>query len=389
MVKEAAVPRRSRRVVLITASVLVAGALFAGGWAAALVFRSPAQIDAAAQPPDPSLITATVVRGQLADVINAQGTVANVDEISTAVPTPDGGGSVTLSPVTPGQQASAGTLLLEVNNQPLFAMPGSFPFFRDMKTGDTGRDVLQLQNGLIAAGYALTADGAFGRATAEAVAGLFRANGYAVPLVDPAADATDGDAAPVAPATPAPPSTKVVSAPAAAFLVVPQLPAAVLAIPATGALPEKAAVVTSSGETVVKATVVPAVAAQLEEGMSATMLAGSTTVALTLLRIVEVENEDGESSFDVLFAYTDASQRPQQAGAEGLVSITREIVAEESLLVPSRAVLSRGESRYVLVAREGGFVEVAVSERGALDGTSAVTAVDDGELDAGDEVRVQ
>ncbi|MFD7869233.1 hypothetical protein ACFV3I_01950 [Microbacterium sp. NPDC059771] len=53
MVKEAAVPRRSRRVVLITASVLVAGALFAGGWAAALVFRSPAQIDAAAQPPIP------------------------------------------------------------------------------------------------------------------------------------------------------------------------------------------------------------------------------------------------------------------------------------------------------------------------------------------------
>ncbi|WP_431807797.1 peptidoglycan-binding protein [Microbacterium paraoxydans] len=386
---EPAVPRRSRRVVLITASVLVAAALFAGGWAAALVFRSPAQVDAAAQPPDPSTITATVARGQLADVINAQGTVANVDEISTTVPTPEGGGSVTLSPVAPGQQTSAGTLLLEVNNAPLFAMPGSFPFFRDMKTGDKGRDVLQLQNGLIAAGYTLTADGAFGRATADAVSALFRAHGYAAPLVDPAADPTGGSTAPGAPATPAPASATVVSAPAAAFLVVPQLPAAVLAIPATGALPEKAAVVTSSGETVVKATVVPAVAAQLEEGMSATMLAGSTTVALTLLRIVEVETEEGESSFDVLFAYTDASQRPQQAGAEGLVSITREVVAEESLLVPSRAVLSRGQSRYVLVARGDGFVEVAVSERGALDGTSAVTVLDGGELDAGDEVRVQ
>lgn len=385
-------PRRRGRGVLVVSAVLLTLALFAGGWGAALAFRSPAQIDAAALPPERSVITAQVREGELADVINVQGVVTNVDKVSSAMPNPGSGGSITLSPLSGGERIDACDLVLEINNQPLFAMPGSFPFFRAMSRGATGRDVEQLQGGLKACGYPVTVDGIFGSGTEVALRDLFADAGYELPAADAemeSPDASDSQSFTPHSSAESDAATRQVSVPSSALLVVPVLPATIVSVPKAGAIPENASVVTSSGEMIVTTSVVPAVAAQLSAGMTATIQVGAVSVPLVLADFKEAQGEDGPGTFDVIFRRAGPDAGELHAGAAGVVSITREVVAEKSLLVPSRAVLSRGEGRYVLRRDGGDFREVQVAEDGVLNGTSAVSLIGDGQLEVGDEVRVK
>ncbi|MDN5726212.1 MAG: hypothetical protein L0G99_09835 [Propionibacteriales bacterium] len=70
-----------------------------------------------------------------------------------------------------------------VNERPIFLLQGNTPLFRDLKKGDSGRDVAALQSGLIALHYVL-ADGeirssTFGWTTARAVYDFYSDRSFA------------------------------------------------------------------------------------------------------------------------------------------------------------------------------------------------------------------
>lgn len=103
----------------------------------------------------------------------------------TAIPALDGSPDpvVTKVPITRGSLVRAGQLLLEVAGQPIMALPGSLPSYRDLQVGDAGPDVTELQTALAQLRYLPSqgASGNFDVATARAVSALWAAAGYTAP----------------------------------------------------------------------------------------------------------------------------------------------------------------------------------------------------------------
>jgi peptidoglycan hydrolase-like protein with peptidoglycan-binding domain len=130
--------------------------------------RPPARdgTDATADQPAPSLPTATVVRETLAHTRSFTGTLGRGEP--TTVRTP-GQGTLTglanqRTPVT------AGSELFRIDERPTTAMYGTVPMYRDVRSGDSGSDVAQLEAGLAALGYdGFTVDDHYTSATAAAV----------------------------------------------------------------------------------------------------------------------------------------------------------------------------------------------------------------------------
>lgn len=172
------VASRRRRWLVWVAVVLVLVLVIAGTWWVAGRVQSPAQREAAAAPPSVSTIHVAVTRGELRDEITAASTVTQSVASDIALPLPEGQGVVTRRLVEPGGALHAGQTLLHLNGRPLFAMPGSFPAYRDLTEGDQGDDVAQLQRALQNLGYNLRADGDFGVATAAAVRDFYRQREY-------------------------------------------------------------------------------------------------------------------------------------------------------------------------------------------------------------------
>ncbi|MEK2488168.1 peptidoglycan-binding domain-containing protein [Kitasatospora purpeofusca] len=85
--------------------------------------------------------------------------------------------------VKQGDAVAAGKLLAEVSGQPLFALPGAVPAFRDLKPDSTGPDVAELQDALAGLGHGIGKDdkGTYGPGTAAAVSAFYRGLGYPVP----------------------------------------------------------------------------------------------------------------------------------------------------------------------------------------------------------------
>jgi HlyD family secretion protein len=164
--------------------VLVGVACFATG--AGLVshrfIRSPADIAAATKPPEPSVITARVVRRRLSERLVERGTVgrARTFELETSLDPALEHPLVTRVLVRTGSTVRSGRSVLEVAGRPVVVIEGSVPAYRDLGPGAAGRDVFQLQRAIEGLGFSRGADprGVFGRGTARAVAAWFRSLGY-------------------------------------------------------------------------------------------------------------------------------------------------------------------------------------------------------------------
>ena len=399
-----------RRAMLGIAGAVAIVALLAGGWAVASVFRSPGQIASDAAAPPPSVITAPVEQGVLAETLTVQGEVRAGDQTSASLTAAGEGGVavVTDAPVAIGSQVSPGQVVLEINAQPVFALPGAFPFFRDLRTGDTGRDVEQLQRALNTAGYSTTADGIFGLETERSLTSLYADHGYEVPkevVAEDGSAATEDAPAPTQePSTPsnpaAQPAQPVPVAPtvpemqavatSSSFVVTSVLPATVVAAPGVGSLPDDAAVVFAKGSPIASALVIAATAAQLEVGFEAKATIAGAEIPLVLQNI-GVADEEGLVPITFVTAESaTVSVADSSVGEKPVLVVTRSVVAQDALLVPSRAVASRGSSRFVLRQEaESDFQEVPVKEVGELNGISAIEILNEEQLKPGDLVRVQ
>jgi peptidoglycan hydrolase-like protein with peptidoglycan-binding domain len=82
--------------------------------------------------------------------------------------------------VAAGQTISNGEQLAEIDGEPLFALAGRVPAWRDITPGESGPDVAELQKALASPGYYQGGDtpGFFGTATQAAVSAYYEHLGY-------------------------------------------------------------------------------------------------------------------------------------------------------------------------------------------------------------------
>jgi len=181
-----------------------AALLAIGGLIGSSFVKSPQQIAADTAAPPATVITAKVVSQILTSSVQMRGVVypATQYDVYPSAPEADAatgtgstaGGSATggTSPgavfisrldVAAGQTISNGEQLAEIDGEPLFALVGRVPAWRDITPGESGPDVAELQKALAALGYYQDGDtpGFFGTATQDAVSAYYEHLGYTPP----------------------------------------------------------------------------------------------------------------------------------------------------------------------------------------------------------------
>ena len=384
---------RVRRYVI--AAVLVP-ATFVGGWLAAVSFQSPEQREAAAEPPPPGPIVASVTKGRLADEITTRATVTRKGRHGLRLRAVPENATVTSIVARRGNSVFAGAVLLTINGRPLFVMPGTFAFYRDLSPGLEGPDVAQLQAGLEAAGHDIADSemGLFGPATQQAVLDLYTSRGFQPLLASPSQAHTRARSANRG-SEPAP----VPTVPLTEVAVASRLPAVLSTTAEVGdrAEPDQVLATLATGSLVARASIVVQAAARLKPGMGAELSANSGPVARATVTSISSgksspATEPGDSgSADPIVLFTPKSPLPANwEGKNVLVRIRVGLRTGESLLVPSRAVTGgiNGEASVLKRRDDGSFMRVPVRELRSFGGRSAVEPLHRGALVPGDEVRV-
>ncbi|MFJ2595593.1 peptidoglycan-binding domain-containing protein [Streptomyces erythrochromogenes] len=171
--------RRTRRGFVIAAAVIVLFGSSGSVWWIASQARTPEQRASNAAAPPPSRITGKVSDQQLVEKMELTGKVETASRTTITGVQPQGTSRavVTALPATSGKTLKAGAVVAEVSGRPVLLLPGRFPAYRDLKAGDKGPDVQQLQRALQPL-YGTAVNGTYGQGTVEAVRKLYVAAGY-------------------------------------------------------------------------------------------------------------------------------------------------------------------------------------------------------------------
>lgn len=402
------------RPLLVAAALLAVATLLAATWGLAAVVQSPAQREANAAAPAPQPVFAEVTSGVLADQRSYSGTLVYRDETGYAMPASVGAvrSVVTARPPAVGGEVDSGDVLTEVNTRPVFAVESPFDFFRDIGVGNEGADVLVLQEALVDRGYLAAADGQFGSQTARAVARWYQDAGYQAPTRQrggesasgsssatgspyEGSDAEDSNAEAGSQAEPA--SDAFV--PVGELLAISTLPATVIAAPAIGTHvgEDGANDVTLGTSTLVVRAEVPSTPEAGTEGVAlgdpVTVVYGSEVLeAVVTTSESQPQADDGAPTMSVITAAwdTNAGDLDADRGETVTIQVLNALISDKSLIVPTAAVVSRGEGRGVVVRRQadGTLVEVPVAVAGTFRGMTAIAPDVANRLAEGDEVRV-
>lgn len=179
MSKETSAPvlrNRQRVLVMVVITAVLCTAL---GWFASRMVESPAEAAARAAPPPPSIITAPVSLKHLESTILTRARVIPGDTFTVQPTSATGRSIVTAPPPESGASIAQGDVILEVSGQPVIALAGDIPSYRDLSMGVVGRDVAQLQKNLQSLGFPnRDPAGTFGRSTETALDAFFTSMGY-------------------------------------------------------------------------------------------------------------------------------------------------------------------------------------------------------------------
>jgi hypothetical protein len=158
----------------------VAGAA-AAGWVAASQIKSPAQVAAEAEPPDPSLITVPVERTVIANDLVVRGTVRfeNPEPVLSGGLVLPGVDAVVTMIAQEGDTLDEGDVLYELAGRPTFVLQGDLPLFRTAEHRDEGEDIAQFQEAMTRLGFFDTdIDGEYGTVTQRAMRDFYESKGY-------------------------------------------------------------------------------------------------------------------------------------------------------------------------------------------------------------------
>lgn len=164
-----------RGVVAIVAAVAVVAA--GGAWWLGQSIRSPAEIAAAARPPEPSLLTVPVELRRLDSTVVIRGTAVAAD--ATDISIPAGDAVITNLPKEQGESVAEGEVVAEVSGRPIIVLQGDLPEYRSLGPNMEGPDVRQLEQALLRLGYEPgDVDEQYSAQTASAIVDLYRDIGY-------------------------------------------------------------------------------------------------------------------------------------------------------------------------------------------------------------------
>ncbi|MFV0458513.1 MAG: efflux RND transporter periplasmic adaptor subunit [Actinomycetales bacterium] len=148
-----------RRAGLIVIALVLGAGLAAGGYAVRGGSLS------AAEPTTPSYVTAAVTKQTLRQTLVTRGTLEYGQRSGYSL---SGGGRITQVSIAPGDTIGQADELFRIDNQPVYAMAGDTPLWRDLVRDDKGPDVAQVIQFLRDVGYRVQ-DGDTYTARVEAV----------------------------------------------------------------------------------------------------------------------------------------------------------------------------------------------------------------------------
>jgi peptidoglycan hydrolase-like protein with peptidoglycan-binding domain len=292
----------------------------------------------AATPAAANVNVARVTRRDLARNEELDGTVGFGDESPLVLTL---AGTLTSLP-SAGDVIEEGTVVATIDGQPIVALAGQTPLWRDLGPGvDDGTDVLAVEQSLERLGFTaefdVTVDGDWTDATTRAVEAFQEHFGQ------------DDD-----------------GAIALGEVVMVDAPLRVGAVGGTPGQPSsEAAIEVSARDQIVSADLDVADASLLAVGDEVTVeLPDGTTVAATAASIGEASTgEDGSSTLPVEIAVDGGLDLPPGSPVDVLVTI---VAAEDALAVPVEAVLALAEGGYAVEVRDGATTDLVGVDLGTF-----------------------
>jgi len=369
------------------------------GLPTAAFIESPQQVASGSAAPPATPITAPVRWQVLRNTITVQGLVRSARRIEVAASAPFPTVTVTRLPVKPGSRVRAGQLLAEIDGRPIFVLRGRLPPYRDLRIGDHGPDVTQLQRALEGLGYAnFDPPGEFGPSTALSLLLFYRHMGYAAPVLHTPdrSPGTSGAAAGAGGLSGDGGGIPNVYLPMSEVVFIPGKSALVLSVGVrVGRQPGAAPVLTlATGRPYVTGRLTAHQAAQARKGIHATITAANPALTArgTVTRIDRVPATGGTPAGG--YPVTVRSTRPlpqRMIGAQVRLTLKAAVTAAPVLTVPVAAIITAGNGRptrvlKVIAARQ--HVSVPVFTGPTADGLVAVQPVRPASLRPGDRVLV-
>lgn len=180
--------RRWRRVHLVWMACALVAVALSSLWLGARI-KSPAQAAADAAPPEPSIVTSPVVLRRLVEQVVVRGqVVAEGVDLVASLPVGTNKMVVTAVRASAGDAVTSGQVPIVLSGRPVIVLDGDLPSYRDLRPGDSGPDVAQLQAALEALGYEspdADAVGVFGLATQDSLRQLYGDLGFDPTLTSP------------------------------------------------------------------------------------------------------------------------------------------------------------------------------------------------------------
>jgi hypothetical protein len=257
---------RRRRTILLAVIALVVVAS-AGALLLTSHIKSPAEEAAQTRPPALTELTEPVQKTVLTTTVLAQAVVGPPKEVSpSAIGGSGGGGAAGNQNAQPivtrifrhrGSTVGQGNVVLEVAGQPFFVLQGTVPAYRNLEPGETGPDVVQLQDDMESLGYSIGADasGVFARGTSAAVAAFYKSIGYTPQEVTVGPKADRGPVVPLG-----------------EYTFVPRLPARIVSLSATvGQSVSASALTLAIGNPAITGQINPSDASVVRPGMKVTI----------------------------------------------------------------------------------------------------------------------
>ena len=382
---------RRRRIVLIAVAAMAVVAS-AGGLLISTSIKSPAEVAAQTAAPGLTRLSVPVTRQVITGTVLAQGVVKPPPEVSQLAGGSSGSSSGALPVVTKvfrraGSTIGPGSEIVEVAGRPLVAFLGSVPAYRSLVRGDSGTDVLQLQQGLQSLGYPVGDDtaGVFGTGTGDAVAAFYAALGYSVPTV-PGTVRTGG-------------KKKTVSepmVPQAEIMFVPEFPARVIKV--AGPLGQEAngsLVTLALGDPTIAGQLSPSDGVLIKAGMAVTVTDPATGSSRhghirSVGRHTRTKNSISGGVYLPATISTGRALPLSMIGQDVSLTITAAHSAGKVLAVPEAAVFAHADGRLYVTKMTGPQSSVAVPVRVGVTGSGlvGVTPIDGGTLAAGDRVAI-
>lgn len=350
----------------------------AAGYQAGSRIRSPQDVVANTKPPPPTALFAEVRTGSLRRSAEFTGSVSWRQEHRVELQPNQSGARqlVTRRSLAVGVGFDAGTVLVEVADRPVIALPGPVPLLRDLGPGDRGPDVKRLQTALREAGiYSASVDGVFGPQTGAALTELYDAAGYPAPTASGRGN------------------TPQVAATQAELVFLPNLPATVLEYPVRVGheVGDFAASVGSAGlqiELTATADWAPLLRRSARSAEVEIRLPSGARRSGRVLDVASTRMVDGERLVDVVVG-AEGRLPANLAGDELRVQLV-DRAGPRGLKVPISAVFASASlGDFVRRALPDGETEsVPVRIIGTGDGVAIVRSAEPGRLSKGDRVAI-